>query len=172
MAIPDLVGKDVLLVPMRQDDIHVLVAWLNAPGPRALAGGRDVARAEVMRRWPSEFFDDAYPQKGRAFRIERRGEVLGAAIYHPIFGAPRASRLELVPAPGITAEQASDALDALARYVFGEHHVREAWAELPEADELGLAAFRAAGFAARGKTADGARAVLRRAAPPRSKAEA
>lgn len=167
---PDLVGKRALVVPMRLEGADLLAAWMSAPDAQARWFGRPASRAMVLARWPPVMFDDAYPRKGRAFLIESAGAARGAVLYHAMWGKPAHALLELVPGPGLDAALAADALDALVRYLFDGLRAAKAWAELPPGDALGAQAFEAAGFAPRGRTADGLAVVHRARADARRRA--
>lgn len=150
MAAPDLVGERVVLVPMWLEQADLLARWLGVPRPAVLA------------RWPPVFFDDAFPQKGRAYAVEAHGAAVGAVLHHEVRGAPRAVRVELVRHAGLDAAMAADALRTLAGYVARALGVRALWAELAPTDAAGLEAFVAAGF--RITAEDAARVRLERAA--------
>lgn len=156
---PELSGREVTLVPMRLDEAGLLVRWVNENPEHWF--GQMVGRVEVLRRWPPEVFDDAYPMKGRAFRIEVARQPVGAVVHGAVFGQPRNARLDLVLAGGAEARSGGDAVEALARYLFDALRVRVLWAELVPADARGLEAFTAAGFEPRAPTPEG-RVVLRR----------
>lgn len=162
MSVPDLVGRRVLLQPMRLQDADLVVRWVNEPAQRRFWFGREASRSEVLARWPPVFFDDAYPQKGRIFRIDAGGAPVGAALYNPVWGLPRSARLELVLDAFVEADVGADALDALARYLPEALHVEDLWAEVHPDDARALAAFGRAGFEAHGRTADQGLAILRR----------
>lgn len=151
--IPDLFGKRVRLVPMRLDEADQVVQWANADPARWF--GRAATRAEVLERWPPVLFDDAYPQKGRLFRLEVEGKVMGGLLHGSIWGAPRQTNLELLLLPTGTAEVATDAIECLARWLFDDMRVRKVWAELPPGDERSGKAFQDAGFRQEKTTADG-----------------
>jgi RimJ/RimL family protein N-acetyltransferase len=156
VSVPDLVGKQVVLVPMRADDLDLLHRWLGEPTNAPYWYGPAPDRARLAERWPRPTFDDAYPQRGRAFRIEAGGKPLGAAIHGPVFGQPRNVLLELVLAPGEGPDIGEDAIRSLAQYVFTALLVRKAWAEVHPEDSRTLAAYRAAGFQEQGhRTAQG-----------------
>lgn len=166
MSVPDLVGKKVVLVPMRLEEADLLVKWVNEPDQRGRWFGREASRAEVLERWPPVMFDDAYPQKGRAFRVDERRVPLGAVLYHALWGRPRNARLELVLAGGVGPEPGSDAVDALARYLFDALRAHDLWTEVPGDDSRDIAAFEGAGFQRAGATAEEGKAILRRVRPP------
>lgn len=172
MSIPDLAGKRILLIPMRADDAELLAKWMGDPANRPHWLGREAKHGDVTRRWNSEFFDDAYPQRGRAFRIEERKDALGAVIHGPVFGSPRNANVELLLAPGVDSSLGEDALHALLDYVFGQLLVRKAWAEVAPEDARHLQAFLAAGFVEHGRTAQGGKLVLMRERPPARAASA
>lgn len=146
MSIPELVGRHTVLVPMRLEEAQLIAAWVSDPSQAAWWFGRKVGRAEVLQRWPPVFFDDAYPLKGRAFRVDEGHTPVGAAIHGAVEGKPRSVPVELVLAPRVSALVGSDALDALAPYLFDGIHAHRATAELHPGDERGLAAFRGAGY--------------------------
>jgi hypothetical protein len=141
--IPDFVGRHCTLAPMRLDEAPTLAAWIE-PRPPAEAA---TARAAVLKRWPSVYFDDAYPQKGRAFRIVAQGKAFGAAIHGAVEGAPRGCRIDLLLAPGTPREVATEAVKLLLRYVFETLHLQRVWADIPSGAAELQAAFEGAGFA-------------------------
>lgn len=163
--IPELAGKRCVLVPMRVEDQELLAKLLNDPANRAAWFGREVNRNDVTRKWDKEYFDDAYPQKGRAFRIEVDKKPVGAALHGVVFGDPRNVLLELLLAGDQPAEIGADAVRALTEYVFGQLLVRKAWAEVSPQDPRALEAFAAAEYQPAGKTAEGDRVVMQRMRP-------
>jgi hypothetical protein len=157
-VIPELSGKRVTLVPMRIGEAELMVRWAREQG----MGG--ASREEVLQRWPPVMFDDAYPMKGRVFRIDERGAPVGAVVQGEVWGEPRNCRIELVLGTDAAAEPGSDAIDTLSRFLFEVLRVPVLWAELPPGDARGLAAFAGAGFELRAPTAEG-KVVLRRERP-------
>jgi hypothetical protein len=147
----DLVGKAVTLVPMRLDDVRWLAAWLGS------------GRTKVLARWPPVFFDDAYPRKGRAFRVDVAGEPRGAVVHGAFWGQPASVNVELIPG-ALGEAEAADAIDALCRFLFESLHARTVWSELAPGDAAALAAFEAAGFRRERSTSEG-RLAMQRGSP-------
>lgn len=167
--IPELAGKRCVLIPMRVEDQELLTRLVNDPANRAAWFGREVTRNDITQRWNREYFDDAYPQKGRAFRIEVDKKPVGAAIHGVVFGEPRNVLLELLLAGDQPAEVGADAVRALTEYVFGQLLVRKAWAEVSPQDPRSLEAFAAADYQPTGRTADQGKVVLQRDRPSSKK---
>lgn len=164
--IPELAGRRAVLVPMRGEDLELLARWVSEPANQAVWFGREATRAEVARRWDKEYFDDAYPQRGRAFRIDLEHKPIGAVIHGPVFGDPRNCLVELVLASAADAEVGADAVRALIQYLFDQLLVRKVWAEVAPQDTRALEAFAAAEYTSAGRTAEGGKVVLQRARPP------
>lgn len=170
--IPELAGRRTVLIPMRGEDQDLLVKWLSAPENHEAWFGREVTRADVAKRWNREFFDDAYPQKGRAFRIDVDHKPVGAAVHGPVFGEPRNALVELLLAPGVGGDVGADAVRALTQYLFDGLLVRKAWAEVAPRDPRGLEAFAAAEYEPAGRTAEQGWVVLQRMRPAARGSEA
>lgn len=164
--IPELAGRRAVLVPMRVEDQELLARWLNEPANQGLWLGHEASRGEVAKRWDKEYFDDAYPQKGRAFRIDIDKKPLGAVVHGPVFGDPRNCLVELLLTSAADAEVGADAVRALTQYLFDQLLVRKVWAEVAPEDARALEAFAVAEYTSAGRTAEGGKVVLQRARPP------
>jgi RimJ/RimL family protein N-acetyltransferase len=165
MTISELAGKRVTLVPMRLEEADLVAKWVSEPSVQARWFGKAASRHEVLERWPPVFFDDAFPQKGRMFRIDEGGAPVGGVAHGVVFGAPRNVMVELLLTPSASAETGADAVRALGPYLFESLLVHKAWAEVPPDQVREVASFEQAGYARAGFTAEGGRAILQRERP-------
>lgn len=163
--IPDLVGKRVVLTPMRVEEAELLAKWLSEPANQPHWFGRAADRGDIGKQWGSEYFDDAYPQRGRAFVVRLDRAPVGVALHGPVFGQPRMALVELVLAEAADAGIGSDAVRTLTQYLFDALLVRKAWAEVAPGDERAVTSFLGAEYEGAGRTAEEGRLVLQRERP-------
>jgi RimJ/RimL family protein N-acetyltransferase len=143
-------GEEVILRPMTVAEFPMFYKWATASEATQFwyEDGRIPTLEEFARDWQEYYFDGSQPEKGRCFIILVGDRAIGQVNYNDINRENNSVELDIIIAEDANKNKGygTDALKALARYLFQNMNIELCWIEPIARNTRAVRAYEKAGF--------------------------
>ncbi|MEM7510623.1 MAG: GNAT family N-acetyltransferase [Bacteroidota bacterium] len=148
-----LQGKFISLRPLRSEEFRLFYKWATHSDATSYwyqsKPGDEIPSYMVFRHeWPSYYFLDDFPEKGRCFGIVLNEQLIGQVNYNEIQQADQSVSLDILLSNknNMNKGYGSDALKTLTTYLFKTFPLKSCSAEIFGENTRAVQAFQKAGF--------------------------
>ena len=146
-------GDKVILRPMTADQLPLFYRWATQSEATPFWYGDLVGEPlpdyeHFLKDFPTHYFDGSQPEKGRSFVIMVGRREIGEINYNEIEGEHNSVDLDIIIAEDSDKNRGygSDALKALARYLFRKMNIEVCTLETVLKNTRAIRAYEKAGF--------------------------